>query len=320
MPLPYPPKAPESATTFTTTPQTLILPNAPLPTLADPSQLFPNATFSSQPPPFAPQELPSDPSTTAYRPATLNLTLLTDLSTVEPPKMPSAAAAAPSVPSPDELSAARQLAMWAETPQLPTATGPGGMILPDALPRVTLPATTSYGYYQPPLVGATTTFHGLWQCQPPILNTMTCTPSAPIMSLLPPAYPPSRGVQASNGFQGYIPGAVQISMSGQSQEYFTQHNITKEQNNAATLKGMIKPESRDDPSPESDVASDDVVLMNLDTGNLVRDRQLQPSQRLECEQCPFGAADEMALRMHYAQYHYVQDHNRVKETIMKYSP
>ena len=228
-------------------------------------------------------------------------------------------AAAASAPSPDALSAARTLAMWAETPQV--STPPPGLILPDVLPApalpraTTLPATTSYGYYQPPLVGATTTFHGLWQCQPPILNTMTCTPSAPIMSLLPPAYPPSRGMQqapVTNGIQGSFPG--------QSHEYFTQHNITKEQNNAATPKGMIKPESRDDPSPESDVASDDVVLMNLDTGNLVRDRQLQPSQRLECEQCPFGAADEMALRMHYAQYHYVQDHERVKEAIMKYSP
>ena len=319
MPLPYPPKAPESAI-IATTPQTLILPNAPIPTLADPSQLFPNATFSSQPTPIAPQELPSDPSTTAYRPATLNLTLLTDLSTIEP-NMPSAAAA--STPSPDELSVARQLAMWAETPQLPTATG-AGMILPDlppasALPRATLPATTSYGYYQPPLVGATTTFHGLWQCQPPILNTMTCTPSAPIMSLLPPAFPPSRGMQqapVNNGIQGS--GPAQTYVSGQGQEYFTQHSITKEQNNSPIHKGLIKPESRDDPSPGSDEAPDEVVLMNLDTGNLVRDRQ--PANRLECEQCPFGAADEMALRMHYAQNHYVQDHNRVKEAIMKYSP
>ena len=304
-----------------------LTPVAPPAAAPSTSQIF------APPMPTLPPAVAPVPPSVAGMPATRNLTLLTDLSAAEP-KIPTATSStqSPSATSPTAVSAARHLMMWADmsAPPVTRSTPPPNVVLPTPpmLPQ-TVPVTSSYGVFQPPFLGTMTNHHNPYQA--PFMSTMTTIPSAPIMSL-PPFFPPSRGVHRAPtpnprnpGFQGSLP--VPTQGASHNQEYYNgEHRITQERNSAAAAQNdsdrtrymvnwRASQGAQDHPRPNRQpaAAADDVVLMNLDTGNLVRDQQ--PNYRHTCDQCPFGAMDEMSLRMHYVQDHY--DLDSVRDAIKK---
>ena len=143
------------------------------------------------------------------------------------------------------------------------------------------------------------------------LNTV---PPAPIMSI-PSMFPPSSHAQLPNlrnpGFP--VTSSMPYHCNGQTQDqqyHNGEYRITREHNSAAVQFPSLTAAHFPTPAVPSTAAAtatattaaDDVVLMNLDTGNLVRDQQ--PNYTHKCDKCPFGAMDEMSLRMHYLQEHY----------------
>ena len=141
---------------------------------------------------------------------------------------------------------------------------------------------------------------------------------------IPSMFPPANHAHLPNprnpGFQG---SSIPYHCNGQTQNqdyYNGEYRITREHNSSAaqlhspSLNSVAAAQDATPAVPSTAAASgattttaaaavtDDVVLMNLDTGNLVRDQQ--PNYTHKCDKCPFGTMDEMSLRMHYLQEHY----------------